>query len=135
MEIEFIRALRNRLPPSPHLAIGPGDDAAVLREDGAVVTCDMLCEGTHFSLANDAPAAVGRKAMAVNLSDLAADGCETGRRVSRRCVAEASSRSRRSIARGNAAAGRAIRCGRCRRRYQRLGWPAGGERDAHWALS
>ncbi len=72
MEIEFIRALRNRLPPSPHLAIGPGDDAAVLREDGAVVTCDMLCEGTHFSLANDAPAAVGRKAMAVNLSDLAA---------------------------------------------------------------
>ena len=72
MEIEFIRALRKRLPASPHLAIGPGDDAAVLQADGSVVTCDLLCEGTHFSLAEDTPAAVGRKVLAVNLSDLAA---------------------------------------------------------------
>ena len=72
MEIEFIRALRKRLPESPHLAVGPGDDAAVLQPDGSVVTCDLLCDGTHFSLATDSPARIGRKALAVNLSDLAA---------------------------------------------------------------
>ena len=72
MEIEFIRALRQRLPQNPQLLVGPGDDAAVLRPDGSIVTCDLLCDGTHFSLATDAPEKIGRKALAVNLSDLAA---------------------------------------------------------------
>jgi thiamine-monophosphate kinase len=72
MEIEFIRSLRNRLPQSPHLAVGPGDDAAILHPDGSVVTCDLLCDGTHFSVANDSAVRIGRKTLAVNLSDLAA---------------------------------------------------------------
>ena len=76
MEIEFIRALRKRLPKSDQLAVGPGDDAAILQRDGSVVTCDLLCEGTHFSLANDSPLRIGRKALAVNLSDLAAMAAE-----------------------------------------------------------
>ena len=76
MEIEFIRALRKRLPESPQLAVGPGDDAAILHPDGSVVTCDLLCDGTHFSLSNDSPHRIGRKALAVNLSDLAAMAAE-----------------------------------------------------------
>ncbi len=76
MEIEFIRGLRKRLPESGKLAVGPGDDAAILQPDGSVVTCDLLCDGTHFSVANDSPLRIGRKALAVNLSDLAAMAAE-----------------------------------------------------------
>lgn len=75
MEFEFIRWLRGRLPRHPSLEIGPGDDAAVLRlADGqrAVVTVDMLTEGVDFELSQVSPQRVGRKALAVNLSDLAA---------------------------------------------------------------
>ena len=72
MEIEFIRSLRKRLPQSPQLAVGPGDDAAILHPDGSVVTCDLLCDGTHFSVGTDSALSIGRKTLAVNLSDLAA---------------------------------------------------------------
>ncbi|NIL97061.1 MAG: thiamine-monophosphate kinase [Planctomycetales bacterium] len=76
MESEFVRWLRARLPSRPPLGVGPGDDAAVLRlgEAGAqaVVTCDLIAEGVHFRLDRDAPRRIGRKALAVNLSDLAA---------------------------------------------------------------
>jgi thiamine-monophosphate kinase len=75
MELDFIRWLRHRLPKHPHLAVGPGDDAAVLRWGrGAecVVTVDMLTDGVDFELEKVDPARVGRKALAVNLSDLAA---------------------------------------------------------------
>src|SRR3982075_1768096 len=62
------------------LATDPGafnldDDAAVL-EAGAehiVVTTDAIVEGVHF-LAGDPPETVARKALRVNLSDLAAKG-------------------------------------------------------------
>jgi thiamine-monophosphate kinase len=53
-----------------------GDDCAVLRPDAGLelaVTTDMLVEGRHFLPAAD-PAALGHKALAVNLSDLAAVG-------------------------------------------------------------
>ncbi|MDH3716871.1 MAG: thiamine-phosphate kinase [Planctomycetota bacterium] len=76
MESEFVRWLRARLPSSPRLGVGPGDDAAVLRlgETGAqaVVTCDLVADGVHFRLNRDAPRRIGHKALAVNLSDLAA---------------------------------------------------------------
>ena len=75
MESDFIRWLRHRLPPHPNLALGPGDDAAVLRwGQGAecVLTVDLLTEGVDFELDKVDPARVGRKALAVNLSDLAA---------------------------------------------------------------
>ncbi|NIL97689.1 MAG: thiamine-phosphate kinase [Planctomycetales bacterium] len=38
----------------------------------AVVTCDLIADGVHFRLDRHAPGRVGRKALAVNLSDLAA---------------------------------------------------------------
>lgn len=55
---------------------GIGDDCAVLLsgDRATVVSCDMLVEGVHF-LRHAAPAhIIGRKALAVNLSDIAAMG-------------------------------------------------------------
>ncbi len=57
------------------MLVGPGDDAAVLapvRNERLVVTTDAVVEGVHFSRASFAPADIGHKALAVNLSDLAA---------------------------------------------------------------
>jgi thiamine-monophosphate kinase len=56
-------------------AFGLTDDAAVLNADGddIVVTTDAVVEGVHF-LSNDPPDTLARKALRVNLSDLAAKG-------------------------------------------------------------
>jgi thiamine-monophosphate kinase len=56
-------------------AFGLGDDAAVLnaRGDEIVVTTDAIVEGVHF-LSDDPPETLARKALRVNLSDLAAKG-------------------------------------------------------------
>ena len=58
------------------VALGPGDDAAVvLARDGAtVVSTDMLVEGTHFRLDWSTPHDVGRKAIAQNAADIEAMG-------------------------------------------------------------
>jgi thiamine-monophosphate kinase len=52
-----------------------GDDAAILKVPGedVVVTTDAIVEGVHF-LSHDPPDSVARKALRVNLSDLAAKG-------------------------------------------------------------
>ncbi|HTU26588.1 MAG TPA: thiamine-phosphate kinase [Pirellulales bacterium] len=75
MESSFIAWLRSVTPAHPALAIGPGDDAALLAVPGGsqlVVTTDLLTEGVDFLLAEHAPRRIGHKALAVNLSDLAA---------------------------------------------------------------
>jgi thiamine-monophosphate kinase len=74
-EDRFVRRLLGLLPPSPSVLIGPGDDAAVVASEGGLwaVTTDLLVEGVDF-LPGESPEAVGRRAMAVNLSDLAAMG-------------------------------------------------------------
>jgi len=75
MESAFLAWLRQRLPADVRLRLGPGDDAAVLRlGDGAecVATVDVLTDRVDFDLRRDDPRRVGRKALAVNLSDLAA---------------------------------------------------------------
>ncbi len=56
-------------------AFGLGDDAAILKVSGddIVVTTDAIVEGVHF-LSDDPPDAIARKALRVNLSDLAAKG-------------------------------------------------------------
>src|SRR5262245_46529423 len=74
-ENAFIDWLRRQTPPAPKVLLGPGDDTAVLRwPPGApcLITTDMLLEGSCFLLAEAGPRRVGRKAMAVNLSDIAA---------------------------------------------------------------
>jgi thiamine-monophosphate kinase len=52
-----------------------GDDAAILKSSGddIVVTTDAIVEGVHF-LPDDPPHSIARKALRVNLSDLAAKG-------------------------------------------------------------
>ena len=75
MEAELIAELRRRIPPHPLVRLGPGDDAAVLQMaelDECVVTVDLLTDTVDFRLAEVKPRRVGRKALAVNLSDLAA---------------------------------------------------------------
>ena len=79
MEDTFVDWLLAHLPTDGRLEVPPGDDAAVLRPPAmrrTVVTTDMLTEGVDFLLGDGAgrcrPKDVGRKAMAVNLSDLAA---------------------------------------------------------------
>jgi thiamine-monophosphate kinase len=75
MEAELIAYLRQRIGSHTALRLGIGDDAAVLRMGGAeecVMTVDMLMDHVDFELAGDDPRRVGRKALAVNLSDLAA---------------------------------------------------------------
>ena len=56
-------------------AFSLGDDAAILKASGddIVVTTDAIVEGVHF-LPDDPPDTVARKALRVNLSDLAAKG-------------------------------------------------------------
>jgi thiamine-monophosphate kinase len=56
-------------------ALGLKDDAALLAPESAplVVTTDMIVAGVHF-FADDAPGLIAKKALRVNLSDLAAKG-------------------------------------------------------------
>lgn len=74
-EFGYIDWLRRQTPGDPRVLIGPGDDtAAVSLAPGVpcLVTTDMLLEGSCFRLAEAGGFLVGRKAMAVNLSDIAA---------------------------------------------------------------
>lgn len=77
-EHALIERIRARLPKAPSfVVVGIGDDAAVLEPERnalEVLTTDCQVEGVHFDLAFVDPADVGHKALAVNLSDLAAMG-------------------------------------------------------------
>jgi thiamine-monophosphate kinase len=79
-EFDLIARLRERLPvSSPRLRVGSGDDAAVTEpEAAAATTIDALVEGVHFTRPAFPLAAIGRKALAAGLSDLAAMGAEPG---------------------------------------------------------
>src|SRR5258708_30884176 len=74
-EFAYIDWLRRRTPAGPRVLLGPGDDCAALdwsRAGPCLVTTDVLLERRHFILADAGARRVGRKAMAVNLSDIAA---------------------------------------------------------------
>ncbi|NBO92228.1 MAG: thiamine-phosphate kinase [Planctomycetia bacterium] len=84
-ENAYIDWLRQRIPSSPRVLIGPGDDTAAVTwgaGPACLITTDMLLEGTCFTLEDSpiqvagvesaSPLRVGHKAMAVNLSDIAA---------------------------------------------------------------
>jgi thiamine-monophosphate kinase len=73
------RRFVGRRPPGKSLVLGPGDDAALLGAPAGrvwVATSDLLLEGVHFRRAWSPPPLLGHKALAVNLSDLAAMGAE-----------------------------------------------------------
>jgi thiamine-monophosphate kinase len=64
-------------PPPPGVVLGIGDDCAVLEtggEDYLLWTVDTLLEGVHFDLGYTSLRQLGRKSLAVNLSDIAAMG-------------------------------------------------------------
>lgn len=76
-EFGVIARITAGLPKSPDVIAGVGDDAAVLDIGGnevLVATCDALVEDTHFRLRSTNPQDIGRRALAVNLSDIAAMG-------------------------------------------------------------
>ena len=76
-ERALIARITARLVMPPWVVVGPGDDAAVLQpERGAleVLTTDAHVDGVHFDLRFAPPEALGHRALAVNLSDLAAMG-------------------------------------------------------------
>lgn len=77
-ERELIAAIRARLPQPPAwLPVGIGDDAAVVeppRGGLEILTTDALVEGIHFDRRFSSPRDIGWKALAVNLSDIAAMG-------------------------------------------------------------
>jgi thiamine-monophosphate kinase len=75
MELEFIRWLREHVPTHSCAKLGLSDDAAVVSlagQSNVVVTTDMLTDGVDFKLSKDDPRRIGRQALGVNLSDLAA---------------------------------------------------------------
>ncbi len=74
MERELIAWIRRQVAAHPCLRLGPGDDAAVVELAGqpCVITVDMLTDHVDFELAEIDCHRAGRKALAVNLSDLAA---------------------------------------------------------------
>lgn len=75
-EFALIDAIRRRATSRPDVLLGIGDDAAVLRPTAGcdlVVAMDTLNADVHFPH-DTAPGAIGWKALAVNLSDLAAMG-------------------------------------------------------------
>ncbi|MGA2575948.1 MAG: thiamine-phosphate kinase [Bryobacteraceae bacterium] len=79
-EVEILEAIRRRvrLPGGRGLALGIGDDCAIYRPRGAredlLFTTDLLLEDVHFRHATHPPEALGHKALARGLSDIAAMG-------------------------------------------------------------
>ena len=75
-EFELIERFFTR--PARRATLGVGDDCAILKptpDTALAVSTDMLIEGRHF-LSTVPPDRLGHKALAVNLSDLAACGAQ-----------------------------------------------------------
>jgi len=74
-ERAFVEQLRARVPSVAGVVVGIGDDAAAV-EIGpfALVTSDSLVEDVHFRRDATPPRLLGRRALTVNLSDIAAMG-------------------------------------------------------------
>ncbi len=76
-EFGLIDLIARKVRPTSSVRIGIGDDAAAFQWHTnclALATTDMLLEGVHFDLSFCDPFRLGRKALAVNLSDIAAMG-------------------------------------------------------------
>jgi thiamine-monophosphate kinase len=113
-EQELIDRFTRALPTSGEgVVVGPGDDAAVVRPPAGndlILTVDAVVEGVHFD-ARFSPMDVGWKALAVNLSDLAAMGARPLFALAALTLPEgASTATVLGIARGLGACARAHAC-------------------------
>ena len=128
-EFAFIDWIRSRTPVNPRVPIGIGDDAALLhlgQSSDCLITVDMLMDGVDFYLHETEPSAVGHKALAVSLSDIAAMAGQPSGRGHRPGSAEGRwPRTRRANSRRHQRAGFRISCGDRRWRHQFLGRAAG----------
>jgi thiamine-monophosphate kinase len=79
-EHELIERIRSRLERrGAGVLRGAGDDAAVVRARGVIVTSvDAFVEGVHFRLVTTSLRDLGRKCLAASMSDLAAMGAPAG---------------------------------------------------------
>ncbi len=77
-EFGLIGRIARALPPPPsNVIVGIGDDVAVLQGSGPdylLATCDVQVENVHFRLDTTTPYQLGRKVVAINVSDIAAMG-------------------------------------------------------------
>jgi thiamine-monophosphate kinase len=74
-EKALLRHLQARVPSAPGVRVGLGDDAAAIEiGPSALLTTDSLVEGVHFHRETAPARLLGRKALTVNLSDVAAMG-------------------------------------------------------------
>lgn len=76
-EFALIARLTAGLSSVSGVDLGVGDDCAVLdlgSDQLLLATCDSQVEGIHFTLQTSPPTDIGRKALAINLSDIAAMG-------------------------------------------------------------
>ena len=74
-EFPLISSMVGDLTMGQAVTLGPGDDGAVFQVDGsAVVSTDVLVEEVHFRRRWSTATDVGRKAVAVNVSDIEAMG-------------------------------------------------------------
>jgi len=115
-EFELIGLLRERIASAgagggDRLVVGSGDDAAVTVPGGATATSvDAIVDGVHFRRDIFSPEAIGAKALAVALSDLAAMGAQPGEAyVQMGLPAEISERELTGIADGLGASAAAAR--------------------------
>ncbi|MEW4452208.1 thiamine-phosphate kinase [Bremerella sp. JC817] len=79
MEQAFLQFLANQSTSLAAGSVGIGDDAAMLSwgaEQKLVVCTDLISDETDFLLHEVTPQQIGRKALAINLSDIAAMACE-----------------------------------------------------------
>ena len=74
-EKALLRHIQGRIPTAPGVVVGLGDDAAAVETSPfTLVTTDSLVESVHFHRDAAPPRLLGRKALTVNLSDVAAMG-------------------------------------------------------------
>lgn len=72
-EFRLIERFKKRIKPDSSLVVGSGDDCAVLKfnkDKYQLFTCDMIAENVDFTLKDD-PYFIGRKAVAISISDIA----------------------------------------------------------------